>query len=86
LVVVNSVCDRDSSTEGILDEATECFVVLKFYWFSLVRQLTDSFGSSQKIGETTFLQSHDYYGCPHKNVFDPNFNLTFDCSQNFNRS
>ena len=69
-----------------LDEATECFVVLKFYWFSLVRQLTDSFGSSQKIGETTFLQSHDYYGCPHKNVFDPNFNLTFDCSQNFNRS
>jgi hypothetical protein len=32
-----------------LDEATECFVVFKFYWFSLVRQLTDSFGSSQKI-------------------------------------
>jgi len=35
LVVVNSVCDRDSSTEGSLDEATECFVVFKFYWFSL---------------------------------------------------
>ena len=29
LVVVNSVCDRDSSTEGSLDEATECFVVFK---------------------------------------------------------
>jgi hypothetical protein len=31
----------------------------------------DSFGSSQKIGEKISLQSHDYYGYPHKNVFDP---------------
>ena len=36
LVVGNSVCDRASSTEGSLDEAMECFVVFKFYWFSLV--------------------------------------------------
>jgi len=75
LVVVNSVCDRDSSIEDSLDEATEYFVVFKFYWFSLdllasllLRGV--SFGSSQKKGEKTFLQSHDYYSYLHKNVFD----------------
>jgi len=54
LVVVNRVCESDSNTLGCLGEATEYFVVFKFYWFSLVCQLTDSFGASQKIGEKHF--------------------------------
>jgi hypothetical protein len=58
LVVTNSVCDRASSTEGSLDEDTECFVVFKLYWFSLIRQLTDSFGLGQKNSRKNFFKLH----------------------------
>ena len=32
----------------VLDEATEYFVVFNFYWFSLVRQLTDSLTQAKR--------------------------------------
>jgi len=51
-----------------LDEATECFVVFKFYWFSQLPIIIGivSFGSSQKIWRKTFYKSLIILAIPRK--------------------
>jgi len=66
LIVANSVCDRDSSTEGSLDEAKKCFV--NFNQMSLPRKLSGlSLLGQAKRYKKKLLQSHNNLAYPKKN-------------------